>query len=276
VQRHAARRDVGSQHLELTPNAATPEPELTFDIGTADRRSSCRRSVPAIVAGHALRFTVIGGTHNPMAPPFDFLDRVFVPHLRAMGADVTLTLERYGFVTGGGGRDKRAFYDAPTNHRGQLVVTIGPGALHPTAIVEAGPITSRHAVSLIARLPTHVADRELASARPARLERRRVQVRVVEDGGRRIRDARDRRAGQAREPSRRSAKRACAPRSSPSVRAPSCRVSRAGVGRRHLADQLLLPMAVAAAVARARRPLRRRTSTRRPVPRPPDLRRTRR
>jgi RNA 3'-terminal phosphate cyclase (ATP) len=255
---------VGSQHLEFTPNAATPAPELTFDIGTAGSTTLVVQTVlvPAIVAGHALRFTVIGGTHNPMAPPFDFLDRVFVPHLRAMGADVTLTLERYGFVTGRAGaglraagardqdrRDKRAFYDEPTHHRGQLVVTIGAGALRPTAIVEAGPITSRHAVSLIARLPTHVADRELAVVRD-RLgwSAAECEVRAVEDGGpANLVMLEIERAGHARElvtsfgerglRAEVVAERACAELAA---------FLEAGVPvGEHLADQLLLPMAVA-------------------------------
>jgi RNA 3'-terminal phosphate cyclase (ATP) len=135
--------------------------------------------VPAIVAGRSLRVTVDGGTHNPMAPPFDFLSRVFVPHLRSMGAQIELELERYGFVTGPPseprrdrnrdgrerGRNDRDFYDREVKDRGRIVMTIGPGALKPVDIVECGEITSRHAVAIVAGLPTHVADRELGVVR---------------------------------------------------------------------------------------------------------------
>jgi RNA 3'-terminal phosphate cyclase (ATP) len=44
-----------------------------------------------------------GGTHNPMAPPFEFLDRVFLPALRRMGAEVTISLVQSGFAPVGGG-----------------------------------------------------------------------------------------------------------------------------------------------------------------------------
>lgn len=178
---------VGSQQLEFTPGPhRTDELELTIDIGTAGSTTLVVQTilVPAIVAGRRLRATVIGGTHNPMAPPFDFLDRVFVPQLRAMGADVTLALDRYGFVAGGGGGGRRDFYDAPTAARGQLVVTVGPGTLRPISIVEAGPITARHAVAILARLPTHVGDRELGVVRErlgfAPVE---CEIREVSDGG---------------------------------------------------------------------------------------------
>ncbi|HEY5935231.1 MAG TPA: RNA 3'-terminal phosphate cyclase [Kofleriaceae bacterium] len=153
---------VGSQQLEFTPPAAGMREsmvELTVDIGSAGSTSLVVQTilVPAIMAGRSLRATVIGGTHNPMAPPFDFLARVFVPHLRAMGADVTLTLERHGFATGGG-----ASHDEITKHRGEVTLVVGPGGLRPIAIIETPPITERHATAILARLPTHVAEREFS------------------------------------------------------------------------------------------------------------------
>jgi RNA 3'-terminal phosphate cyclase (ATP) len=163
---------VGSQELELEPGPlATGPTELTIDIGTAGSTSLVVQTilVPAIVAGHGLTARVIGGTHNPMAPPFDFLDRVFLPHLRAMGADVAMTLDRHGFAVGGGAPGKQDWHDDVTPHRGQLTLTVGPsaagdegGALRPIELLEAGPIIERRATAIIVRLPTHVAQRELA------------------------------------------------------------------------------------------------------------------
>ncbi len=159
---------VGSQHLEFTPREATTATELAFDIGTAGSTTLVVQTilVPAIMARRPLHFTVEGGTHNPMAPPFDFLTRVFLPHLQAMGARVEMMLERYGFATGGGG--KRDFYDREVSDRGKLAVMIEPQLTEQLAhldLTTAGPITSRHATSLVARLPTHVASRELEIVR---------------------------------------------------------------------------------------------------------------
>ena len=160
---------VGSQELEFEPGPlATGPTELTIDIGTAGSTSLVVQTilVPAIVAGHGLTARVIGGTHNPMAPPFDFLDRVFLPHLRAMGADVAMALDRHGFAVGGGAPGKQDWHDDVTPHRGQLTLTVGPGAaprpaLRPIELLEAGPIIERRATAIIVRLPTHVAQREL-------------------------------------------------------------------------------------------------------------------
>jgi RNA 3'-terminal phosphate cyclase (ATP) len=162
---------VGSQALEFEPGPIVTGGgaplELVIDIGTPGSTSLVVQTilVPAIAAGVALTACVLGGTHNPMAPPFDFLDRVFLPHLRAMGADVAMTLDRYGFVSGGGppGRD---WHDEPTPNRGQLTLTIGGGgALRPIQLLETGPITARRATAVLARLPTHVGERELGVVR---------------------------------------------------------------------------------------------------------------
>ncbi len=144
---------LGSQDLELIPHAITGG-ELAIDIGTAGSTTLVVQTilVPALAAGLPLRAVITGGTHNPLAPPFEFLDRVYLPHLRAMGADVTLTLDRHGFASSGAGRA-----------HGQLTLTVGAtGALRPIEVVTAGPITSRRATAILARLATHVGARELA------------------------------------------------------------------------------------------------------------------
>ena len=142
---------VGSQQLDFTPGKAWL-PELDIDIGSAGSATLVIQTflVPAIVAGRPLHAVIVGGTHNPMAPPFDFLDRVFVPHLRAMGADITLSIERVGVMPRGGGR---------------IVVDVAPGKLRPIQLVETGDVVARRAHAIIAGLPRHVAERELAVAK---------------------------------------------------------------------------------------------------------------
>lgn len=151
---------LGSKYLELVPGPLAGG-VLEIDIGTAGSTTLVVQTilVPALVAGHALRAVIRGGTHNPMAPPFEFLERVFLPHLRAMGAPVSLTLARHGFATGGGA--ERAARD-----RGELVLEVGACAgLAPIDVVELGEVTARSATAIVARLPAHVAERELAVVR---------------------------------------------------------------------------------------------------------------
>ena len=67
-----------------------------------------------------------------------------------MGAAVSLEVVRHGFYPAGGGA---------------IESTIAPGALRPLELLDAGPITRRRARAIVARLPTHVAERELAVVR---------------------------------------------------------------------------------------------------------------
>ena len=76
-----------------------------FAIGTAGSTGLLFQTLlPALLhADGPADLRLEGGTHNPMAPPFEFLDRVFLPALRKMGADATLELEQTGFAPVGGG-----------------------------------------------------------------------------------------------------------------------------------------------------------------------------
>jgi RNA 3'-terminal phosphate cyclase (ATP) len=94
--------------------------------------------------------TVEGGTHNPSAPPADFLERCWAPALRAMGAQVEVALERPGFHPKGGG---------------MLTAKIVPSELGRFEREERGPERARRAVTMLAALNEGIADRELRVAR---------------------------------------------------------------------------------------------------------------
>src|SRR4051812_14599417 len=90
--------DIGSRTLEFEPQALVCG-EHRFSVGTAGSATLVLQTIlPALLRGASPSTIVVeGGTHNPLAPPFEFLDRVYLPILRRMGANVTATLERHGF-----------------------------------------------------------------------------------------------------------------------------------------------------------------------------------
>ena len=47
--------------------------------------------------------TLEGGSHNPFAPPVDFLARAYLPLVNRLGPKVELQLIRSGFYPAGGG-----------------------------------------------------------------------------------------------------------------------------------------------------------------------------
>jgi len=76
-----------------------------FSIGTAGSTGLLFQTLfPALLHANAPSMLRLeGGTHNPMAPPFEFLDRVFLPALQRMGAEATVSLVQSGFAPVGGG-----------------------------------------------------------------------------------------------------------------------------------------------------------------------------
>ena len=58
-----------------------------FEIRTAGSGTLLFQTIllPLVSASKPSRVTVKGGTHNPYAPPFDFLERAYLPVLERMG-----------------------------------------------------------------------------------------------------------------------------------------------------------------------------------------------
>lgn len=141
--------ELGSQDLVFEPGPVRPG-DYTFNVGTAGSCSLVLQTVlpPLMTAGAASRISLGGGTHNPMAPPFHFLERCFVPLLRRLGPDLTLELRRLGFYPAGGGE-----FGA--------VITPSGGGLTPFDLVERGALREAHAECLVPGLPQRVAHREL-------------------------------------------------------------------------------------------------------------------
>lgn len=139
----------GSTALTFRPGKPTAG-DHAFCVGTAGSTTLVFQTVlPALLmTGGTSTLHLQGGTHNPSAPPFDFLDRVFFPILRRLGATVDATLERPGFYPAGGG---------------SFTVTVTPpSSWMGLDLVSRGEITSRRAQAIVTGLPRHVADRELA------------------------------------------------------------------------------------------------------------------
>lgn len=121
-----------------------------FSIGTAGSTTLVLQTVlPALMAGDGpSELLVQGGTHNPLAPPYDFLALAFLPLLHRLGAAISIRLERPGFYPAGGGL---------------IRVRIEPlaGSLHPLSLLERGAVQEIRSDALVANLPGHIAEREL-------------------------------------------------------------------------------------------------------------------
>src|SRR6201987_340235 len=86
---------LGSQDLEFNPGPVTPG-NYRFAVGTAGSATLVLQTVlPSLLTAFGpSTLTLEGGTHNPLAPPFDFLSRSFTPLIHSMGPTVELELRR--------------------------------------------------------------------------------------------------------------------------------------------------------------------------------------
>ena len=96
---------VGSAELSFQPRGITSG-EYSFDIGTAGSTTLVLQTVipPLSAASGKSRVTVIGGTHVPFSPSWNYLAEVFLPAVTRLGVHAELTLESCGFYPKGGGK----------------------------------------------------------------------------------------------------------------------------------------------------------------------------
>jgi RNA 3'-terminal phosphate cyclase (ATP) len=140
---------VGSSTLRFVPGKPVAG-NYRFSIGTAGSATLVFQAIlPALITAPGRSQLVFeGGTHNPLAPPFDFIEKAFLPLIRRMGPAVTAVLERPGFYPAGGGR---------------FTVTIEPVShLSPIELLERGPVLRREARAVVSALPATIAERELS------------------------------------------------------------------------------------------------------------------
>lgn len=139
--------ELGSQALTFVPGPIQGG-DYRFAIGTAGSCSLVLQTLlPALLyAPTPSSVHVSGGTHNPLAPPFDFLQHAWLPLLRRMGARAELQLLRHGFVPAGGG-EVQAF--------------VQPSTLQPLHLTQRGALLRQEARALLAGIPGQVGEREL-------------------------------------------------------------------------------------------------------------------
>jgi RNA 3'-terminal phosphate cyclase (ATP) len=111
--------------------------EYTFSIGSAGSAFLVLQTVmwPLLLSNGPSRLVLEGGTHNSGAPCYEFFANTFAPALAQMGATMRLRLERHGFYPAGGGR---------------VVVDLEPVlGWRRVSWLEAGEVTSRAAQALV-------------------------------------------------------------------------------------------------------------------------------
>ncbi len=143
---------IGSQELEFVPHTVRGG-EYHFSVGTAGSTSLVFQAVlPALIlASKPSTLTLEGGTHNPLAPPFSFIEKSFAPILQRMGPRLEMTIERFGFFPAGGGK---------------VSIHIEPKkTLKPIDLLERGKLCLQLGESFLSHIDINIAERELNTIR---------------------------------------------------------------------------------------------------------------
>lgn len=126
--------------------------DFSFSVGSAGSTTLVAQTIlPALMlAGGASSITVEGGTHNMAAPPYDYLADVYLPQVARMGPTFAATIERHGFYPKGGGR---------------IRIEIDPAPLQGLRLEHRAEPTRASARALVSQIPVDIAERELKVVR---------------------------------------------------------------------------------------------------------------
>ena len=137
-----------SAEVTFRPGAVRPG-EYSFAIGTAGSANLVLQTIlPALMlADGTSLLTLEGGTHNDKSPPFHYLRDAFLPQLGKLGPKVELQLDRWGFYPAGGGEISAEI--SPSKSIGVLDLN------------ERGALLGIDATAVVSALPAKIGRREL-------------------------------------------------------------------------------------------------------------------
>ncbi len=161
---HLEGDTLDSQTLTFIPGSPASSGEYTFDVAEAARGGSAGSVslvlqtvlLPLALAQGESHLTLRGGTHVPWAPSVSYLEHVFLPALAWMGVRVQIELVRWGFYPAGGGEIR-----VRIEGRGQG----SGGVLSPIVLTGRGELRRIWGMAVVMNLPAHIPQRMAARAR---------------------------------------------------------------------------------------------------------------
>ena len=146
--------EIDSQTIVFVPGGPTRAGEYIFDVAEAARSGSAGSVglvlqtvlVPLALAAGESRLTLRGGTHVPWAPSASYLEHVFLPTVSRMGVRAYVELVSFGFYPAGGG-EARFTIESAGRH------------LRPLIVEERGPLRRSFGTAVAMNLPAHIPQR---------------------------------------------------------------------------------------------------------------------
>jgi len=158
--------ELGSQTLTFAPQSLPQAGDYVFDVAEARKGGSAGSTslvfqtllLPLAFAEGDSRLTLRGGTHVAWSPPFHYLQHVYLPTLALMGIEATVEINQWGWYPIGGGEIRARI-------KGQAEVI--PSISYPLAAInltERGELKRLWGISALSNLPAHISQRQKRQA----------------------------------------------------------------------------------------------------------------
>jgi RNA 3'-terminal phosphate cyclase (ATP) len=166
---------VGSTQLEFIPSQSIQAGRYTFDVaqtvgtGSAGAVTLILQTVLlplALTQGESI-VTLRGGTFIPWSPPAPYIEQVYLPFLQQMGVQATVKLEAWGWYPRGGGE-----LSLQVSGNGG-----GVGSLQPLHLLERGDLHQVKGLAIATELPSHIPQR-MANRAQNLLEQAQLKAQV--------------------------------------------------------------------------------------------------
>jgi len=144
--------ELGSSSVTFVPGVIKAG-QYRFAIGSAGSTALVFQTVllPLLMARGVSELQIEGGTHNGMAPSYDYITECFLPVMSKMGCQVEAEILTYGFYPAGGGAWRARIYPVQS--------------IDSLELIERGELRGQLAVATSSRIPDHVTERELSQVR---------------------------------------------------------------------------------------------------------------
>ncbi|HID63224.1 MAG TPA: RNA 3'-phosphate cyclase [Anaerolineae bacterium] len=157
--------ELGSQTLTFAPQSPPQAGNYTFDVAEARKGGSAGSTslvfqtllLPLAFADGDSHLTIRGGTHVAWSPPFHYLKHVYLPTLARMGIEATVEINQWGWYPIGGGEIKAGVRGQGVRDRESSPI---PCPLSPIALVERGELKRLWGISALSNLPAHIGQRQ--------------------------------------------------------------------------------------------------------------------
>ncbi len=152
--------EIRSTELTFVPERPAQPGKHLLDVEALSGRGSAGSATlllqavlwPLAYAPAPSHLVLRGGTHVAWSPPYDYVEGVFLPTVARMGLHASSHLVRWGFYPAGGG---------------EMEVRLEPvsGALRPLVLEERGAIQAVRGRGVVSNLPSHIPQRMVNRAR---------------------------------------------------------------------------------------------------------------